>query len=111
MPALEFKAGVIGSVLYDAQGVVAIANIPSREELLGRLLGSLKSPVATFARLISQIAESKGDDTTPEPVTEEPVTETPVEKPAAEAAAEEPAAAEPAAEAVVEEPAAEKPAE
>jgi len=62
MPKLEFKAGVIGSELYDAKGVAAIANIPSRDVLLSRLLGSLQSPVATFARLIKQIAESKGGE-------------------------------------------------
>lgn len=59
MPVLEFKAGVIDKVLYDAKGVTAIANIPSREELLSALLGSLKSPIASFARLVNQIAEKK----------------------------------------------------
>lgn len=100
MPKLEFKAGVIGSELYDAKGVIAIANIPSRDELLGRLLGSLKSPVSTFARLISQIAESKGSDATAaaEEPAPEPLAEAPAEEPAAEAATEEPAAEEPAAE-------------
>jgi len=105
MPALEFKAGVIGSVLYDASGVIAIANIPSRDELLSRLLGSLQSPVATFARLIKQIAESKAEGSdAPAPAAEEPAAEAPApsEEPAAEVAtetpAEEPAAEEPAAE-------------
>ena len=32
---------------------------PSREELLGKLLGSIQSPIANFARVISQIAEAK----------------------------------------------------
>ena len=56
---LQFKAGVIDGVMYDAQGVTAIANIPSREELLSKLLGSLKSPMASFARVINAIAEKK----------------------------------------------------
>ena len=59
MPVIEFKAGVIDKTFYDGKGVVAIANIPSREELLSKLLGSFKSPISTFARLVSQIAESK----------------------------------------------------
>ncbi|MDR2183858.1 MAG: 50S ribosomal protein L10 [Clostridiales bacterium] len=76
MPKLEFKAGVIGSVLYDANGVIAIANIPSRDELLSRLLGSLQSPVATFARLIKEIAQSKGGgDEAPEAAPAEAVEE------------------------------------
>ena len=93
IPALEFKAGVISNVLYDAKGVMTIANIPSRDELLGRLLGSLKSPVSTFARLISQIAESKGSDA-PAQATEAPAAEVSVQEPVAE----EPAAEEPTAE-------------
>ena len=119
MPALEFKAGIIGNVLYDAKGVIAIANIPSREELLGRLLGSLKSPVATFARLISQIAESKDGDApataTEAPVAEAPAEELAVEESAVKAPAEksttESTVEEPVAEAATEEPAAEEPAE
>ena len=39
----------------------AISAIPSREELLSRLLGSLQSPIANFARVINQIAEKGGE--------------------------------------------------
>ena len=56
-PALEIKAGVVEGTFYDAEGMKAIAKIPSRNELLSRLLGSLKSPMANFARVINQIAE------------------------------------------------------
>lgn len=58
---LEFKAGVVESVLYDADGVKKIADIPSREELYSKLLGSFKSPMASFARVINQIAEQKAE--------------------------------------------------
>lgn len=61
MPKLEFKAGIIDGIVYDAQGMTIIADIPSREVLIGRLLGSFKSPVSTFARLINAIAEKKGE--------------------------------------------------
>jgi large subunit ribosomal protein L10 len=57
MPKLEFKAGVIESALYDAKGIEAIANIPPRNELLSRLLGSFKAPAASFARLAKALAE------------------------------------------------------
>ena len=56
---LEIKAGVVEGNYYDAKGMTAIANVPSREVLLGRLLGSMNSPIANFARVINQIAESK----------------------------------------------------
>ena len=44
---------------YDAQGTQVIASIPSRDELLGRLFGSMQSPIANFARVIKQIAEAQ----------------------------------------------------
>ena len=56
---LEIKAGVVEGNYYDAKGMTAIANVPSREVLLGKLLGSIQSPIANFARVINQIAESK----------------------------------------------------
>ena len=56
---LEIKAGVVEGNYYDAKGMTAIANVPSREVLLGRLLGSMNSPIANFARVVNQIAESK----------------------------------------------------
>ena len=37
-----------------------MAEIPSREELLGKLLGSIQSPISNFARVIKQIAEQNG---------------------------------------------------
>ena len=59
IPSLEFKAGVVEGIVYDAKGIEAIASIPSKEELLSKLLGSFKSPMSTFARLINAIAEEK----------------------------------------------------
>ena len=57
--ALELKAGVVEGIYYDAKGIEIIATIPSREELLSKLLGSIQSPITNFARVIKQIAESK----------------------------------------------------
>ncbi len=54
---LEFKAGVVEGVYYDATGIKVVATIPSREVLLSKLLGSLKSPVSSFARTIKALAE------------------------------------------------------
>lgn len=58
-PALELIAGVVEGNYYDAAGVQALATVPSREELLGKLLGSIQSPITNFARVLSQIAEAK----------------------------------------------------
>ena len=59
-PALEIKGGVVEGNFYDAEGMKAIANIPSRNELISKLLGSLQSPITNMARVLKQIAE-KGD--------------------------------------------------
>ncbi len=56
-PNLEVKAGVVEGNLYDAAGMAKIAEIPSREVLLGRLFGSMQSPITNLARVLSQIAE------------------------------------------------------
>ena len=58
---LEFKGGVVEGTYYDANGMLAIGNIAPREELLGRLLGSFKSPIASFARVIKQVAEKDAE--------------------------------------------------
>ena len=58
--ALEFKGAVVEGTFYDAEGVKALANIPSRDELISKLLGSLQSPITNFARVIKQVAE-KGE--------------------------------------------------
>ena len=42
------------------KGMQVIATIPSREVLLGKLLGSIQSPITNFARVLNQIAEKQG---------------------------------------------------
>ena len=58
---LQYKGAVIEGTYYDANGVKAIANIPSRDVLISKLLGSLQSPIANLARVINQIAEKQGE--------------------------------------------------
>ena len=85
MPALEFKASAMEGNVYDAAKTKLIADIPSKDVLLSRLLGSLKSPMASFARVINAIAEEKGGDS---PAPEAPAAEAAPEAPAVEAVAE-----------------------
>lgn len=87
--ALEIKAGVVEGIVYDAKGMQTIAQIPSREELLSKLLGSIQSPITNFARVMNQLAEKGGVGACEAPVKEEaaPVEEAPAaeaEAPAAE---------------------------
>lgn len=63
-PALEVKGGVVEGIYYDGKGMEQISSIPSREVLLGKLLGSIQSPITNFARVLNQIAEGQGQEAT-----------------------------------------------
>jgi len=56
---MEFKAGIIEGVYYDAEGVQTIATIPGREGLIAKFMGSIQSPVSKAARLFQAIADAK----------------------------------------------------
>ena len=77
----NWVSGVVEGEYADAAKCAEVSAIPSREVLLGRLFGSMQSPVANFARVIKQIAEKDGEAA-------------PAEAAAAEAPAEEAAPAE-----------------
>lgn len=57
---LIVKGGAFGGKALDAEGVKALASIPSREVLLTQLAGVLQSPIARFARALAAVAEQKG---------------------------------------------------
>ena len=59
--ALQFKSGVVAGTYYDEAGIKTLANIPSRDTLISKLLGSLQSPITNFARVVKQIAEAQGE--------------------------------------------------
>ena len=111
-PDLELKGGVVEGKFYDAEALKGIALIPSRDELLSKLLGSIQSPIANFARVVKQIAEQKESGAEPAPKAEEAAAEAPAEEaPAAAEAPEAPSEAPAAAEAAPAAEAAEAPAE
>lgn len=56
---LIVKAGAYSGKLLDKAGVVQLASIPSREELLSKLLYVMKAPVAGFARAVAALAEKQ----------------------------------------------------
>jgi len=102
---LVVKGGAYAGKALDANGVKALAAIPSKEVLRAQRLGLMHSPFSRFARVLAAIAEKRA-------VPVEAAVEAAAE-PAAEAAAVEPAVAEaPAAEApAAEAPPADAPAE
>lgn len=56
---LVIKAGSYSGKTLDKAGVVQLASIPSREELLSKLLYVMKAPVAGFARALAALAEKQ----------------------------------------------------
>ena len=57
---LIVKAGAYAGKALDANGVAELAALPSKEVLLGQLLGMMQSPVARIARVLAAIAEQRG---------------------------------------------------
>lgn len=49
------KAGGMRNQVLDAKGVQALATMPSREELLAKLLGTMQAPVAKFVRTLNEV--------------------------------------------------------
>ena len=85
---LVIKAGAYAGKALTADGVKALASIPTKEVLLAQLLGLMQSPVSRMARVLAAIAEKRAESAP-----------APVEAAEAPAVAEAPAADAPAAEA------------
>lgn len=56
--ALEVKGGLVQSQVVNADGIKAIAALPSREELIARLLRTMLSPLTGFARVLNGPVEA-----------------------------------------------------
>lgn len=52
---LVIKAGSMANYVMDANGVKALATMPSREELLSKLLGTMQAPIAQFVRTLNEV--------------------------------------------------------
>lgn len=55
MPALVIKGGLLGGLVLSDQDVIAIADLPSREELLARFAGALQAPLVKTAGLLQAL--------------------------------------------------------
>ena len=52
---LVIKGGSLPNNLLNQDGVKALASLPSREELLAKLLGTMQAPIAQFARTLNEV--------------------------------------------------------
>ncbi len=80
-------AGYVDGAVIDAKTVEALAEIPSKEVLISKFLGSIQSPLYNFAYAIKAVADKKAEGGEEAPAAEV-AAEVAAEAPAAEAAAE-----------------------
>ena len=52
---LEIRIGVMGGKMIDLNGIKALANLPSREILLGQLLSVMSAVPTSFVRVLSAV--------------------------------------------------------
>src|SRR5690606_8735643 len=52
---LVLKAGSLPNSLLDQEGIKALASMPSREELLGKLLGTMQAPITQSVRTLNEV--------------------------------------------------------
>lgn len=58
----NLKAGYVEGEVYDANGVLALSKIPSKEVLLAQLVGSIQGPLQKLAATIKAVADQKSEE-------------------------------------------------
>ena len=56
---LEIKGGYVDGKVYDSELMNQLAKIPAKEVLIGKFLGSIKSPLSNLVYMLNAVAESK----------------------------------------------------
>ena len=59
----EIKGGIVNGKITDAAGIDALAELPPKEVLIARMLGSMMSPISGLAIVLDQIAKKNGGET------------------------------------------------
>jgi large subunit ribosomal protein L10 len=54
-PLLVIKGGLLGKSVLSAQATIALSELPSREQLLAQIAGSLAAPMQQFAGLLAAL--------------------------------------------------------
>jgi large subunit ribosomal protein L10 len=57
---LVIKGGAYAGKALNADGIKALAAVPSKEVLISQLLGLMQSPISRLARVLAAVAEKKG---------------------------------------------------
>ena len=86
----ELRAGFLDGAVIDTATVLELAETPSKESMIARILGSIQGPIQSLAIALNAIVEKGGGVAAPaEEAKAEEVAETPAEAPAEEAPAAE----------------------
>jgi large subunit ribosomal protein L10 len=62
LEAVELKAGLLEDKVLDANELKALANLPSKEQMLATLLATFNAPVSAFVRTIEAIRAKKEEE-------------------------------------------------
>ena len=76
----DIKAGFVDGEILDKAGVIALADIPSKETLIAKIMGCVRSPLFNLAYVLQAIIDKNGEA----PAAEAPAEEAAAEAPAAE---------------------------
>lgn len=49
------KAGAMANVMMSTKDIATLANLPSRDQLLAKLLGTMQAPIAQFVRTLNEV--------------------------------------------------------
>lgn len=60
---LDFKGGVIDGEVYDVENIKKVSQLPAKEVLLAKILGSLNAPITNVVYAINAIKEKKEQET------------------------------------------------
>ena len=59
--SFQILAGYCDGEVLDAQGINSLADIPSKEVLIAKFLGSIKSPIYNFAYALQAVIDKDGE--------------------------------------------------
>jgi large subunit ribosomal protein L10 len=57
----EIKGGIVNGKVFNSDEVNTLADLPSREQLIARLLGSMMSPISGLAVVLDQVAKKRSE--------------------------------------------------
>lgn len=77
IPTFEIKVGFLDGAVVDKATIEALAEIPSKDVLIGKLLGSIQSPLFGLACVLKAIIDKNGEAETAAPAEEAPAAEAP----------------------------------